>query len=286
MRTATVRRSERHDLQAILPASTADRGRALLETHLDLIQRRLRTLSWRGGLPESEAEEFRSWALFKLVDDGYRILGSWQGRSSFSTFLTAVLVNLLRDYRDHLWGKWRSSAASRRGGQAGVLLERLVVRDGLSSEESVERLRTEHGIVLSQEEVARLTAALPRRLERRWAGVEELIQIPVDGRVEARVKERERARTARRLRELLVPLLRSLSAEERVLLKLYFFDDLSMAAISRKMGRPQRDLYSARDRCLRKVQRHLALAGLGREDVGELLDDLQRDLGLEAQLTA
>jgi RNA polymerase sigma factor (sigma-70 family) len=243
-------------------------------------------LSWSGGLPESEAEEFRSWALFKLVDDDYRILGSWKGRSSFPTFLTVVLMNLMRDYRVHLWGKWRPSAASRRGGPVGVLLERLLVRDGLSCDETVERLRVEHGILLSPDEVASLAASLPRRQEKRWAKEEDLLLVAVDGQVEIRVQERERARTLRRLRGILAPLLRSLPAEDRLLLKLSFFDDLSMSAIAPVLGRPQRELYAARDRCLRGIRRYLVEAGLGSEEIGGLLGALPADLGLEAQLVA
>ena len=289
MRTATARLVKDPDLQALRPTpprptSRAKRGRALLETHLDLIQRSLRHLSWHSGLPGFEAEEFRAWAICKLIDDDYRILGSWKGRSSFPTFLSVVLLNLLRDYRIHLWGKWRPSAASRRGGPTGVLLERLLLRDGLSCAETSGRLQAEHGIVLSQDEVARLAAALPRRQERRRAGEEELLQIPVDGQVESRVVEWERKRAARLLRELLVPLLRALPAEERLLLKLSFFDGLSMSAIAPILGRPQRDLYSVRNRCLAKIHRRLAESGLGADQVGGLLGGLPADLGLEAHL--
>ncbi|MFL6236449.1 MAG: ECF-type sigma factor [Thermoanaerobaculia bacterium] len=288
MRTSTARLLKNPDSPARparpRPAPRKNRGRALLETHLDLIQRSLRHLSWSGGLPAAEAEEFRSWALFKLVDDDYRILGRWKGRSSFPTFLSVVLVNLLRDYRIHLWGKWRPSAASRRGGPTGVLLERLVLRDGLSCAETSERLRAEHGIVLSQDEVARLAAAFPRRRERRRAGEDELLQIPVDGQVESRIVERERERATVRLRETLGPLLRSLPAEERRLLKLSFFDGLSMASIAPVLGRPQRELYSVRDRCLAKIHCRLTEAGLDADQVGGLLGGLPADLGLEAHL--
>jgi RNA polymerase sigma factor (sigma-70 family) len=288
MRTSTARLLKNPDSPARpvrpRPAPRTNRGRALLETHLDLIQRSLRHLGWSGGLPAAEAEEFRSWALFKLVDDDYRILGCWKGRSSFPTFLSVVLVNLLRDYRIHLWGKWRPSAASRRGGPTGVLLERLVLRDGLSCAETSERLRAEHGIALSQDEVARLAAAFPRRPERRRAGEDELLQIPVDGEVERRVVEWERERATVRLRETLGPLLRSLPAEERRLLKLSFFDGLSMASIAPVLGRPQRELYSVRDRCLAKIHRRLTAAGLDADQVGGLLGALPADLGLEAHL--
>jgi DNA-directed RNA polymerase specialized sigma24 family protein len=168
-----------------------------------------------------------------------------------------------------------------------MLLERLLVRDGLSCEESTERLRAEHGIVLSPEEVAKLTAALPRRLEhpeRRRANEEELLQIAVDGQVESRIVDRERERAAVRLRGILGPLLRSLPAEERLLLKLSFFDGLSMATIAPILDRPQRELYSARDRCLLKIHRRLVAAGLDAEQVGGLLGGLPADLGLEAHL--
>ena len=266
-------------------ADPATRGRKLLETHLDLIQRKLHHLSRRSGLPDIEAEELRSWALFKLIDDDYRILGQWEGRSSFPTFLRVVLVNLMRDYRIHLWGKWRPSAESRRRGPNGVLLERLLVRDGLSSDEAVERLRTEHGLSPTPEEVARL-ATLPRRPDRRHVGEEELLHITVDGQVEGRVEERERACTAARLRELLAPLLESLPAEERLLLRLSFFEGLSMAAIAPILGRPQKELYKVRERCLRAIRRSLDGAGMGSNQVRELIGRLQETLGLEALLGA
>ena len=73
----------------------------------------------RSGLPEHEAEELRSWALFKLVEDDYRILARWEGRSKLSSYLTVVLVNLMRDYRIHVWGSGdrpRRPAAGRGGG--------------------------------------------------------------------------------------------------------------------------------------------------------------------------
>jgi RNA polymerase sigma factor (sigma-70 family) len=264
-------------------AAAATRGQALLETHLELIQRKLLRLSWRSGLPACEAEDFRSWALLKLIDDEYRILGKWEGRSSFPTYLTVVLVNLMRDYRIHVWGKWRPSAASRRRGEASVLLERLLMRDGLPAEEALERLRTDYGISLEPEELVRLVA-LPRRPERRRVSEEELSKIPIDGQVEIRVEEKERAGTANRLRELLVPLLRSLPAEDRLLLKLHFFEGLSMAALAPILRRPQRELYSARDRCLKKLRRSLDEAGLNADQIRELLGRLQGTLGLETHL--
>lgn len=253
------------------PADLVSPGRALLEAQYDLIQKKLLQLSRRSGLPEHEAEEFRSWALFKLVEDDSRVLASWEGRSSFPTFLTVVLVNLMRDYRARIWGKWRPSAAARRQGHEAILLERLCFRDGLPLDEAIERMRTEHEVSLSQTELERIAASLTQRMKRWQVSEEELLRIPVDGQVESRIEEAERSFTEEELRVLLTPLLKSLSTENRLLFKLHYWDGLSVAAISPLLGRPQRELYLARDKCLKKIRRSLAEAGLSSERVRALL---------------
>jgi RNA polymerase sigma factor (sigma-70 family) len=235
------------------------------------IQQRLRWLSRRSGLPDHEADEFLSWAVYKLVDNNYRMLAEWRGRSSFSTYLMVVLANLMRDYRIHVWGKWRASAAARRQGPEAVLLERLLVRDSLSLDEAIRTMQTTYGVPLRSLELERIAAGLPWRAERHHVGEEELHRIAVDGRVEERVELQELARTAARLRAVLPPLLRELSAESRLLLKLHYRDGLNMAAISRVLGRPQKELYRVRDRCLKKLRRHLEEAGLGADEVGALI---------------
>jgi RNA polymerase sigma factor (sigma-70 family) len=247
------------------------RGKALLEEHFKTIQQKLLLLSRRSGLPDHEAEELRSWALFRLVEDDYRILCRWQGRSSFSAYMTIVLMNLVRDYRTHIWGKWRPSAEALRQGDEAVLLERLWVRDGLPLDEAIHRLRNEYGISRSAGELEGIARALPQRLGRWRVGEEALRGVPVDGHVESRLEGRERRCAARRLREALSPLLRDLPAEELLLIKLYYREGLSMAAISPLLGRSPRELYSLRDRCLKNLRRRLEEVGLGAGQVLPLL---------------
>jgi RNA polymerase sigma factor (sigma-70 family) len=263
---------------AHLPGAPAYRGQALLEQHFELICKKLERLSRLSGLLEHEAEELCSWALLKLVEKDYRILASWEGRSSFSTFLTVVLVNLMRDYRIHVWGKWRPSVAARRRGPEAVLLERLCVRDGLPVDEAIERMRTEHEVSLPQTELEQMAASLRWRMQRRRVGEEELLRIPVDGEVEKRIEDGERTFLENQLRKLLAPLLQSLPAEDSLLLKLHYWDGLSMAAISPVLGRPQRELYSVRDKCLKKLRRNLEEAGMSPDQVRRLMGCSHLDL--------
>jgi RNA polymerase sigma factor (sigma-70 family) len=255
------------------------RGRTLLEEHIVLVRKRLGQISRSSGLPHQEAEEFRSWALFKLVEGDYRILASWEGRSSFATYLNVALSNLLRDYRIHVWGKWRPSAAARREGHEAILLERLWHRDRLPLDEAIDRMRSEHAVILSRTELERLASRLPQKAERRWVGEEELQKIAVDGRVEERIEDSERASLAARLRAELLPRLRALPAEHRLLLKLHFRDGLTMAAIAPIVGRPQKELYLTRDRCLKKLRQALEALGLGPESVLGLVNSSLSELG-------
>ena len=103
--------------------------------------------------------------------------------------------------------------------------------------------------------------------------------------MEARIEERELARTADRLSEFLAPLLESLPAEERLLLRLSFFKGLSMATIAPILGRLQKELYKVRERCLGQIQRSLGEAGMSPEQVRELIGRLQGSLGLERSLS-
>jgi RNA polymerase sigma factor (sigma-70 family) len=248
-------------------AGPPSRGRALLEENFGLVRKVLDRLSRDSGLPPHEVEEFRSWALFRLTENGYRILASWEGRSSFSTYLAVTLTNLLRDYRIHVWGKWRPTAKARREGPEAVLLERLWHRDRLPLNEAIDRMLSEHAVSLSRPELERLAARLPLKSERWWVGEEELEKIAVDGRVEERVEDGERARLAARLRAELVPRLRALPAEERLLLKLCFRDGFTIAAISPILGRPQKELYTMRGRCLKRLRQALESLGLCPEQV-------------------
>ncbi len=250
-----------------------NQGRALLEANLALIERRLNVLSRRGALPTNEADDFRSWALCKLIEDDYRILARWEERSSLSTYLAAVLVHLLQDYRTQLWGKWRPSSTARRDGAVSILLERLLVRDRLSLDEAIRRLREEQGVLLSSAALEEIAARLPLRLPRRLVGDEVLQRMPAEGGVEVRVVAGERAEVTSRLNRAVSALLRGLAPDERDLLKLHYREGLSIAAISLMLDRPQRALYTLRNRCLKGLRRGLEAAGVCAEQVRDLLAD-------------
>jgi hypothetical protein len=58
--------------------------------------------------------------------------------------------------------------------------------------------------------------------------------------------------------------------QDRLVLKLHYGEGLSLAAISSPVGIPQRKLYSARDKGLKRLRRHLERAGVSSDQVREL----------------
>src|SRR5436309_459635 len=80
----------------------------------------------------------------------------------------------------------------------------------------------------SRTELEKIAAELPRHTARRKVSEEELRDVAVDGRVEARVETSERAQAAALLRRQLLPALHALPAEDRLLLKLHCRDGLSI----------------------------------------------------------
>jgi RNA polymerase sigma factor for flagellar operon FliA len=243
--------------------------------HYPLLQRLTAAAARRLGIRGEDAEDFASWAAMRLWDDDYALLRKWRGDSSLATYAHVVVVNLGREYRVLLWGRWRPSAAALRLGRLAILLEQLVYRDGLRRDEAYEQLRTrgEAG-GRTDAELTALFARLPARPRSR-RGEES------DAEVEAMADDRSAAddvvvvdeRDAR-FREVLRALraaVATLPAEQRILVELHFFRALKISDVARLLGVEQKPLYRERDRALAALARRLRDAGIDWDEVRDLL---------------
>lgn len=255
----------------------------LFRQHLPLIDRVLASVCRRNGFPPDESEEFASWAKLRLVDDDFAVFRKFQGRSSLSTYLTTVIANLFRDYRIHLWGKWRPSAEAKRIGTAAVQLETLISRDGRTVAEAIAHLRTSLRVEQSAADLERLAAQLPSRSKRRFEGEEALAELPAADSTDSGIREAELRATQARAEAALAKALRSLPARERLVLKLRFADSLPIVDIAAMLGEPARPLYTKIERALIAIRRSLESDGLQAARVTDLVGwtglDLRVDFG-------
>lgn len=253
----------------------------LFLSQLQLIERVIASICRRHCFFGDEAEEFDAWVKLRLIDDDYAVLRKFRGKSLLKTYLTTVVANLFRDYLIRKSGKWRPSAMAKRRGQEAVQLEHLLYRDGVAVSEAVEILKRNAGVELSREELTELAAKLPVRPPRRFESDDKLQHMAEDGRVEERVRDRERAEILQRVEGGIAKALARLEPEDRLILKRWL-DGFAIARIASQLGLEQRRLYTRKDKALRELAAGLEEEGLTSTEVLDLLawDGLELDLGL------
>ena len=239
------------------------------------VERIAASLARRYRLDDDDAEDFASWAKLKLIEDDYAVFRKFRGESSIGTYLTVVLAMLFRDYRVQRWGRWRPSAAAQRRGSLAVRLETLVRRDGYRLEQAGEILRTAGETDLSDRELAAILAECPVRPPLRpvESGPEPLAGIAGPAAADEGVVAQEVAAQHRATEEVLSDALERLPPEDRVILRLRFWEDMSVADIARGLHLEQKPLYRRVERSLTQLRKQLEAAGITRERVRSLLGD-------------
>jgi RNA polymerase sigma factor (sigma-70 family) len=247
---------------------------ASYETHAPLIEDLLRWIARRYRLDPDAAQEFASEARVKLLADGCRILDEHHGRSSMRTYLSVVLLNHFRDWRNREWGRWRPSVAARREGEVAVALERLLVRDGLTFDQAAQALAS-GGCAASREELYELSRRFPVRDRRLPVGEEVLDGLPSQDTAEGLLLAAERRDVGSRLASVLAEAIAGLPAQHRLMLKLRFEDNRRLKDIARALHVPERQLYHRFAQMLRTLRQAIEAKGLDSDSVA---GDHRKDL--------
>ncbi len=234
---------------------------ALFLEKLPLLERLARRVGRRSRFSDDRIEDFLSQLEIKLIENDYEILRGYRGEASVDTFLAVVVTNAFRDYRTHLWGKWRPSAEARRRGPAAVRLEQLR-RDGFSDAEAIERLVRNEAVRETREELEALLGALPARTGRSFVGEEAVDAVDVARPVGPDPEDGLRREGSRKAGALLEDALRNLPAEDLLILKMHYRDGVPLSGVARRLGVRQRPLYTRRDRALRRLRGWLEEAGM------------------------
>jgi RNA polymerase sigma factor for flagellar operon FliA len=226
---------------------------------LAILDQVLRQVVRAARLPFADAEDFCQGVHVRLLERGYDVFRRFDGRSSFRTYLTAVVRRLLLDWNNAVRGKWRPSAAATRLGALAVALERLVHRDAYQVGEAIQVLRS-RGCAESTSALHALWDRLPKRERRQLISDQQLAEQhghfvdPLDA------AQRQRARA--RMTAALCRMLRDLPPEDRRLLRARYRDTQSVQAVAQTLQVDPKVLYRRFDRVLRSLRRSLEEAGL------------------------
>jgi len=260
------------------PAPVMSEPDKVLLENLAEIEEIIASMGRRKSMDAATIEEFAAHVKLRLVSDDYAIIRAYQGRSSFATYMAAVVAHLLLDYRNHEWGKWHASAEAERLGAAAVELERYLHRDGRSLDEAFAELaRKNSGICRA--EVDALALRLPKRVRRRTVALDEALTV---GTIDDHGTV-ERARAGKTISAVVTANIAKLPDEDQLLLRLRFDSDMSVAQISRSLHLDQQVLYRRLRKLFGELRKALGRAGIAAGDVADLIgkDTVQLDFRLK-----
>jgi RNA polymerase sigma factor (sigma-70 family) len=256
----------------------------LLRENLPLLERIVGRVCRRANLVGADADDFSSMVKLALIENDYAILRGYEGRAPLAAFLAVIVQRLLADEWIRTLGRWRPSAAARRLGDVGVLIEKLVRRERRSVDEALPIVRALDP-TMTRARVEAIAAQLPEHVQRpRAVELDESVAgvAVAPERADAAVLEGEARRLTARAAGAIRSTLQSLDPEERLLIRFRFADGLGIADIARMLQVPQRPLYRRVEALLLRLRRALTAAGIRESDLPELLGAalLDFDFGL------
>ncbi len=207
-----------------------DHQRLLLD-HLDLIDQIVRKTGRHRHLSATEREDFSGFVHVRLIENDYAILRKFQGRSTWFTYLTAVIERMGFDFCAEMWGRWRPSAMAERLGPEAVLLERLVTRDSHSIEEAIALVKR-HDVELTEAELRRIWEQLPARFRTTEVGEDAAAHLSGNDTSEALVEDADRREALDRLNRALRAAFAEIAPQDRVTIALHFDEKLPIARIA------------------------------------------------------
>lgn len=230
--------------------------------HLEVIDRIAESLCRRNGLHGHDAEDFVADVRLKLLENDYAVIRKHRGDSSMTTFLTVVISNLFRDHRIKRWGRWRPSAEARRLGELAIRLETAVYRDGCSFDEASALIEQSSGKPVDRAELRRIMAQLPQRSPRRVESDEGLQEVPAPGHLNGDMLDVETRQDLEVVEAALNKAVQELDAEDQLIIKLHYYEGMTMAEIARGLHLPQKPLYGRLRRLLSTLSDALTEQGI------------------------
>jgi RNA polymerase sigma factor for flagellar operon FliA len=215
----------------------------LYRQHLTHIDQIAASVCRRHGVNHHDAEDFASDIRLKLCENDYAAIRKFQGKSSFTTYLTVVINKAFLDHRRHLWGKWTPSTQAKRVGPVAIVLETLVYRDGCTFETACQVLEQKHAFEIDRRELRTVLAQLPRRAPRRFESDDDLGTLPSNDDADAPLLADERAEQQASAEAALRDALATLQDEDRAIIRMMYYEGMSAADVARGLYIDQKRLY-------------------------------------------
>jgi RNA polymerase sigma factor for flagellar operon FliA len=158
---------------------------------------------------------------------------------------------------------------ARRLGPVAIRLEALLYRDGCPSREAIEILKATG---VAEAELRGLVTRIPPRAPAREVELDSAVESPQAAEsAEAVIRNVDGSLVAATVERAVAEAIATLPHEDRVIVKMRFWDDFSVADIARALGLNQKPLYRRLETIQTTLAAALAARGISRAQVAELL---------------
>ena len=247
----------------------ADLERLFLQQR-PLIQRLVAFTAWRYQLTPQDTEDFESWVTLKIIDDDYRVLRQFAGRSTLKSYLTVVVNREIIEFHRRAYGKRRHPP-----GEVAKLIDQYGNRENYPVERIRDLLQEKHGVEVTQEDVERAIAD-GRRLHcgRSFVGEEAFADRPSPNPdPEQSLVAEERRRQLERVHACIDRLITQLPELEGTMLTLRFKKGMKIVDIARQWRVEEKPLFRRFQIVLRKLREALCKEGIDGPFVRDLLSN-------------
>jgi hypothetical protein len=157
-------------------------------------------------------------------------------------------------------------------GDPAITLERLTTRDGYTTHEAIELMTTGNAPAASRQELEAILLRLPPRSPRPvLISDDDAPDVATNDDPSELAMSGERATHARRAAKIVDELMQTFEPEERLILKLRFWNARRVADIAETLHLDQKKTYKRIDKLLARLRGALEQAGVSREVIDDLL---------------
>lgn len=226
------------------------------------VRRVLQDLARRHHLAPQEVDEFQLVLDRALERNDYELLRAFDGRSTWETYLTTVVTRLFFGFQGELWGQWRPTSLAQRMGPTAILLEELVVRDGMAIGDAIDVMKTTHRVDVPRLRLETMAAQL---------GLHKDLQISSTGpQLDPQVHALDVQSALRDAMALLSP-------DDRLILAMRFGDQQPLTRIAKMMKIEVRPLQRRIEQAKAVIRTSLHTQGVADEDIDVLLQHAETE---------
>ncbi|MEO5357379.1 MAG: sigma-70 family RNA polymerase sigma factor [Nitrospirae bacterium YQR-1] len=255
-----------------------------LEENLPVIKQAIKSLCAKYDVGGPELQDCTGRVLEKLIEEDYKKIRAYGGRSSFKTYITTVVRCLIIDIFRETEGRQRVSGSVKAQGKTAEILYKLIIRDGIPIDEATEILSKNYKISITTDEVYKLAETFSKKDRIKIDPIDSysIDEIAPGNATPESVMEEQRLQTLYSKVMIAVQIITSqLLPEEILMINMRFQDNINVSEIARILKVERAAIDKGLKTIFVKLKEELLKRGISKSGIQEVFEYIERKGGDE-----